>query len=289
MDTWEIVLILLLLTVSVLVISNHEVPLSFISMLDNIYFQFIVLGMTLALSTVSPASAIVAVATLVIIYYVRNIVKIQMVQQAQLAQQAQQAQQESLNKGENAPRIEITEKHNVVNVTVDKETVDLALNPHPDKQINSGLLSAGKKNVMSDIEMPSPSCQNKTVESFASDFNKSKLMDNESRVMIPEVDSNIFAKGGNASPYNDEKLAPASRPFQGLAGQFDIMQMRPTTRSEKYEELDYMPMSGMGTNKFVINGSSIDDKILILQQGVKPSSMAPPNYIANAQPQATTH
>jgi hypothetical protein len=265
MDTWEIVLILLLLTVSVLVISKHEIPLSFVTLLDNIYFQLIILGLTLALSTVSPASALVAVATVVIMYYVRNVVKIQ------IFQMTQQAQEEQLNNEVEQPRIEITEEKRTNNISADDEALELALNPHVNKQTNSRLSTAGRLD---------PG----VVEKFTnhSDFDSTQLMDNESHVMIPEVDSNIFSKGGNAMPYNEDLIYPASRSFNGLAGQYDISEMRPKTNPEKYEELDFMPMSGMGSNNFETHGYNIDDKLTILKKGMKPSSLPPPNYSINA-------
>ena len=80
MDTWEVVLILILLTIAVSVIAKHEVPLALVTLLDNIYFQLAILGLTLGVAVVSPPVALVAVATIVIIYYIRNIVKIQIVQ-----------------------------------------------------------------------------------------------------------------------------------------------------------------------------------------------------------------
>ena len=80
MDTWEVVIILVLLTIAITVIAKQEVPLSFISLLDNTYLQLAILGLTLGIAVISPPVAIVAIATIVIVYYVRNLVKIQIAQ-----------------------------------------------------------------------------------------------------------------------------------------------------------------------------------------------------------------
>ena len=79
METWEVVLILALVTVSVLVLVQKDMSMSFIRVLDNTFFQLAILTGALAVATISPAVAIVAIATIVVVFYVRNLVKIHIV------------------------------------------------------------------------------------------------------------------------------------------------------------------------------------------------------------------
>ena len=80
METWEVVLILVLVTIAVSVLVKNDISVSLIDTLDNTIFQLAILATTLLLATVSPAVAIVAIATIVVVYYVRNLAKIQMIE-----------------------------------------------------------------------------------------------------------------------------------------------------------------------------------------------------------------
>lgn len=79
METWEIVLILILATIALIVLGNPSSTLNLIDLLDNSIFQLSIIGLTLAVATVSPAVSVVAIATIVVVYYMRNLIKIQMV------------------------------------------------------------------------------------------------------------------------------------------------------------------------------------------------------------------
>ena len=78
METWEIVLVLALVTVSLTMLVNQNVSMGLIQLLDSPLFQLAVVGLTLAVAVVSPPVAIVAVATIVVVYYLRNVMKVQM-------------------------------------------------------------------------------------------------------------------------------------------------------------------------------------------------------------------
>ena len=79
METWEVVAILVLITLAISVVARQNVPYSLMSLLDNTLFQLAIIGATLGVATVSPAVGIVAIATIVIVYYIRNLSKIEMV------------------------------------------------------------------------------------------------------------------------------------------------------------------------------------------------------------------
>jgi len=79
METWEVILILGLITISLMVLLNHNIPLNLISLLDNSLFQLTVVGLTLTIASISPPVAIVAIATIVIVFYVRNLNKVQLI------------------------------------------------------------------------------------------------------------------------------------------------------------------------------------------------------------------
>jgi hypothetical protein len=79
METWEVILILGLVTISLMVLLNHNIAPSFISLLDNPMFQLTIVGLTLGVAGLSPPVAIVGIATIVIVYYVRNLNKVQLI------------------------------------------------------------------------------------------------------------------------------------------------------------------------------------------------------------------
>lgn len=314
MDTWEVVLILILLTIAVSVIAKHEVPLALVTLLDNIYFQLAILGLTLGVAVVSPPVAIVAVATIVIIYYIRNIVKIQIVQmnkrieeearrnfdreQAAKAEAAKAAAEAPKDDG---PRIEITEQRRVLNISSGNATIDAALKEHEtrptsySKDIGSrssigGMLNAEKDFEAPKIEMPNPRGEAKTVESFdmQATFNSTAPQAKEARTVINEVDSMVFAKAGKVVPHNEDNAKPVVRQYTDSTGQYPIFESRAQSKPEKYEQLDFIPMSDMGSNHFESVGISIDDKMTILKKGLLPSSNPPPDYNMTVPPKAST-
>lgn len=319
MDTWEVVLILILLTIAVSVIAKHEVPLALVTLLDNIYFQLAILGLTLGVAVVSPPVALVAVATIVIIYYIRNIVKIQIVQMnkrieeearrnfdREQAAKAEAAKAPAEGSKDDGPRIEITEQRRVLNISSSSSpssgnaTIDAALKEHEtrptsySKDVGSrstigGMLNAEKEFEAPKIEMPNPRGEVKTVESFdmQATFNSPAPQVKEARTVVNEVDSVVFAKAGNVVPHNEDNAKPVVRQYTDATGQYPIFESRVQSKPEKYEQLDFMPMSDMGSNKFESVGLSIDDKMTILKKGLLPSSNPPPDYNMTVPPKAS--
>jgi hypothetical protein len=127
METWEVVVILALTTFAVTIIANHTIPTSIIDILDNSIFQLAILGATLGVAAVSPAVAIVAIATIVIVYYIRNLIKIQLVSDKQLEnieRPAEIAEPTDVD----SPRLEVVEETTVVQ----SETVEITQVHLPD-------------------------------------------------------------------------------------------------------------------------------------------------------------
>jgi len=301
MDTWEVVLILILLTIAISVIAKHEVPLALVTLLDNIYFQLAILGLTLGVAVVSPPVALVAVATIVIIYYIRNIVKIQIAQMNKRIeeearrdfdrQQEEKSAKAEDSKKDDSPRIEITEERRVINIKSGNDTIDAALKEHETRPTSyskdighrstmGGMLNAEKEIEPPRLEMPNPRSEVKTVESFdmQASFNSPAPKVTEEKYVVHEVDSDVFAKAGNVVPHNEDKAKPVTRQYSESTGQYPIYEARLQTKPEKFEQLDFMPMNDMGSNKFEKVGISIDDKMTILKKGLLPSSNPPPDY-----------
>ena len=307
MDTWEVVLILVLLTIAISVIAKHEVPLGLITTLDNIYFQLAILALTLGLATASPPVALVAVATIVIIYYIRNIVKIQMVrmnkrieeearyemEQRQAAAKRQENQERQATEdsqgsegSQGSPRIEITEQRCSTNA----DTIQAALQEHETRPINitdigrrstmGGMLNAEKQFEAPQIEMPNPRVETKVVESFDTQatFESAAPAQGAQRPVVNQIDSNIFSKASFVMAQNEDKAKPAARAFSDSAGQYPITEPVYQSSPEKYEQADFMPTKDMGSNSFVNVGISIDDKMTILKKGILPGSNPPPDY-----------
>lgn len=301
MDTWEVVLILVLLTIAISVIAKHDVPLGLITTLDNIYFQLAILGLALGLATVSPPVALVAVATIVIIYYIRNIVKIQMVRmnkriEADARYEMEQRQARADSEGsqgsqdsEGSPRIEITEQRRTV-VIDNADTIQAALQEHETRPSHiteigkratlGGMLNAEKQFEAPQIEMPNPRVETRVVESFdtQASFNSAAPPKTEQRTVVNQIDSDVFSKADFLMAQNEDKVKPAVRPFSDSAGQYPITEPVYQSSPEKYEQADFMPMKDMGSNAFVNVDVSIDDKMTILKKGIMPSSNPPPDY-----------
>jgi hypothetical protein len=282
MDTWEVVLILLFLSISILVIANREVPLQVVEVLDNTYLQLIILAATLALAILSPPVAIVAISTIVTVYYMRNVVKIQIMKARRDAalEREENAMLEAKAAAEavpEEPRIEIRETtHTVTEIVADKEAIEAALQEHESRD-------SGEENDSNDKSSTAPISSSTApvgLESFDyAKSNNSQAPVNEPRRVIDNVDSPVFtASRETPMGYNELKAPKKIRSYRDNAGQYDLDETRPLSDVEKYETADYMPSNDMGDNKFVPVGYSIDDKVRILTAGVMPSSAPPPSF-----------
>jgi len=113
METWEIVLILGLVTISLMVLINHKLSSGVISILDNSVFQLAIVGLTLAVAVASPPVAIVAIATIVIVYYIRNLIKVQLIHNTE----CQVPDEDDETKTDNEPRLVVEEVKTVETTT----------------------------------------------------------------------------------------------------------------------------------------------------------------------------
>lgn len=315
MDTWEVVVILILLTFSILVIANREIPLSVIELLDNTYFQLAVLGATLAIATLSPPVAIIAISTIVTVYYMRNVVKVQLMKMRIRIEKEREEEIDRINeakrleelrktaereeKDKEEPRIEIsetTETNTVVStkVVIDKEAIETALQENESRappEVLSG--NVGSRSSMSGVPLPNipdpdvveimdPRKTNgpRGVESFDSTLNKNDRAPQESyRQLIGGIDSPVFT-GAKVTPaaYNEMKAPAKIRAYRDNAGQYNLKESRPVSAVEKYEVADFLPSDEIGSNEFQLIGTSIDDKVSLLSKGVMPSATAPPDF-----------
>lgn len=298
MDTWEVVLILVLLTISISSIAKRYLPISLISVLDNIYFQLVILGLTLGVAILSPPVAIVAISTIVIVYYVRNLVKVEIAQDLRRLdreneQRLNEQRIEELEKNQE-PRIEIREEtHTVTEIVANKDTIEAALKEHETRQPADSQTQVGNRSSLSGTppvkqveksvhdEIPDPRGQQKGVESFdiKANNNSPAPVGTERRPLMP-VDSDVFTPSNHQVNGSNESKAPVItlRAYNDNAGQYDINESRPQGSVERYEIADYMPLKDSGANDFEPVGKSIDDKIKNLSRGIMPSSAAPPDF-----------
>lgn len=306
MDTWEVVLILVLLTISISAIAKRYLPISFITILDNIYFQLVILGLTLGVAVLSPPVAIVAISTIVIVYYVRNLVKVEIAQEIRRFERENEERQnekriEELEKNQE-PRIEIREEtRTVTEIVANKDTIEAALKDHETRQPADSQEQIGNRSSLSGTpptkhvervnhdEIPDPRGPQKGVESFdlKADNNSPAPEGSVRRPLMP-VDSDVFTPSHNEiNGYNESKAATATlRAYNDNAGQYDIDESRPQGPVERYEVSDYLPLKDSGANNFESDGKSIDDKIKNLSRGVLPSSAAPPDFNKVLPPKA---
>jgi len=280
MDTWEVVLILLFLSISILVIVNRDVPHSVIEVLDNTYLQLVILAGALALAVLSPPVAIVAISTIVTVYYMRNVVKVQMMRmrlkaelelEKQKEKEAEEAEEEA-KAAEAEPRIAIRETTNIVTeIVADKEAIEAALQEHETIPQN--------RTMNNTPDNPRAIRSPEGLEAFNQKTdNNSDVPPLNSRRVLGNVESPVFtASRETPMGYNELKAPKKIRGYRDNAGQYDLDESRPLSDVEKYETADYMPNNDMGDNKFVPVGYSIDDKVKILTSGVMPSSAAPPS------------
>lgn len=310
METWEIVLILVLITIALIVLANHNVSLGFIEILDNSLFQLAIVGLTLAVAVASPAVGIVAIATIVIVYYVRNLIKVQLINvgsESPMVVEEESDGQEPRLIVEETRTVETTTKHIEVNPgskpnyntkKEDEDVVESALKEHDDRvTLNSGMFNRSFKipapapvyavKPMEQDDFPNP----RSTEGFQAD---STDPDAEVRgpappagtpTYIPNLkntfseDSNIFTpKEPVPIGFNEPGAEPTARPYSYSDGQYGINQMRPYSKTEKYETADYIPGKDMGDNEFRPFGVSIDDKITNLRNSIPQSGAPPPNF-----------
>jgi hypothetical protein len=297
METWEVVIILALLTVSIIVISRHKVPTEAITFLDNTIVQIVLLGLTLLAAVASPAVAVVAVTTLVVVYYMRNVVKMQIVQ---------------ANMGSKVnPQIAIIEEKRITTI-VNKDTSNSKENmPSPvssshSQTIETALRESNLRPPASNYEvigtraslnsqMP-PSLEKtktyatftdprgsvKNVEPFDSQaqFNYNVQSSAIDRTIIPEIDSEIFKRYPYIPAPANENTAIANqmRNYAEDNGQYRIDEARPFTVPAKYEEANYNPDDFVGSNNFAPIGVSIDDKVRNMSRGKFVTGSPPPDF-----------
>jgi hypothetical protein len=223
----------------------------------------------------SPPVAIVAISTIVTVYYMRNVVKVQMMRMRRNAELEREYKMEKEAKEKEAkeneePRIEIRETtHTVTEIIADKTAIEAALQDN-----ESDETVEDKTNDSRPTQVPVG------VESFdyAAD-NNSRAPTDSSRRVLGSLDSPVFT-GARETPmgYNELKAPKKIRGYRDNAGQYDLDEMRPISEVEKYEIADYMPSNEIGDNTFAPVGKSIDDKVRILSSGVMPSSSPPPSF-----------
>jgi len=318
METWEIVLILVLVTIALIVLANHNVSLGFIHLLDNSLFQLAIVGLTLAVAVASPAVGIVAIATIVIVYYVRNLIKIQLINVNEA--QPPMIVEEEANQHE--PRLIIEETHTVETTTQhievdkadcklntkdeDEDVVEAALKEHENRVSLTSTSMFGKN---FKIPAPAPVPDSKpleqddfpnprSTEGFQADSTDPLAETHGSAPnagtasYIPNnkhtfsVDANIFTPGTTIPEgYNEAGAQPTLRPYTKSDGQYGIAELRPYSNLEKYETADYIPGKEMGDNSYSQFGVSIDDKITNLRNGIVAGTAPPPNFdVVDPQP-----
>jgi len=297
METWEVVLILALLTISIIVITKHKVPTEVISILDSPIFQIVLLGLTLVAAITSPAVAVVAVTTLVVVYYMRNVVKIQIVS----------ANVRAMPHGAHVAVIEekrVTtiinnDEHNKNTMPVPKqdpnaETIEQALKENHMRPPNyTHQVIGNKMPVSGSLQFPAeqarsyevfadPRGKSTSVESFDTQakFNYNVPASAVDRTIVPEVDSEVFKRAPqNPDASNeDTTISNQMRSFNDNDGQYGINEPRPASLPGRYEVSTYNPDEFIGSNKFIPVGVSVDDKIRNLSNGKFVSGAPPPNF-----------
>lgn len=303
METWEIVLVLALVTVSLTMLVNQNVSMGLIQVLDSPLFQLVVVGLTLAVAVVSPPVAIVAVATIVVVYYLRNVIKIQMASGA-------------FEEEEVAPsRIRIEQTKTVVEVddcdSSNSNSNSVQTRPEDIDVIEAAMAESENRVALNSAQLHQPSFKIPAPapiedvlpmahENFpnprdaASEGFESTDPQAETRGAAPPAGtptyvsnaSNTFSvdvaafMSGAAVPegYNEATSPPAARPYNESAGQYSIASSRPYSGVQKRELADYMAGKDVGSNEYVQHGESIDDKIRNLQNGITVGGAPPPNF-----------
>ena len=301
METWEVVLILVLVTIAVSVLVKNDISVSLIDTLDNTIFQLAILATTLLLATVSPAVAIVAIATIVVVYYVRNLAKIQMIEPTS-----------------DEPRIELTEVKTVTMVGTPQINIVESTPP----EVSKGTLPQSNKAPPADNSdvittvlgehvsrppqeqkligeraklggaapfesQPPPAherFENPRGEGFIAEaLDKQAEFYGDAPIHVDgslgSVDSDVFIPApATVDGFNEALIAPEVRPYNDNQGQYTIGETRPYTKVQKYELASFQPGSEMGSNDFSPVGVSIDDKVANMNSAFMPSATAPPNF-----------
>ena len=86
-------------------------------LLDNSLFQLAIVGLTLSVAVVSPPVAIVAIATIVIIYYLRNLIKVQLITNEENCDKPVETSSNDDSISTNEPRLLIKEVKTVETTT----------------------------------------------------------------------------------------------------------------------------------------------------------------------------
>ena len=289
METWEIVLILALLTISIIVISKHKVPTQVITLLDSPIFQIAILGLTLAAAVNSPPVAIVAISTLVLVYYMRNIVKIQIVsanaQPLHVPQMAAVIEEKRVTTIVNTEEPKYEKNSDVIETALKESEMRPPVLNHEiigNKATINGQLSFPVEPVRHQENFEDPRGSISEVESFdtQASFHSKAYSSNSDRSVLPEVDSDVFRRSErNPEAANENVSAPEyMRTYNDKNGQYGIEEPRPTNMPDKYEVAYYKPDEFIGANNFVPVGNSINDKITNLSRSKFVTSNPPPDY-----------
>lgn len=299
METWEIVLVLALVTVSLTMLINQNVSMGLIQVLDSPLFQLAIVGLTLAVAVVSPPVAIVAVATIVVVYYLRNVIKVEMASSAF---------------EEEAPpsRMRIEQTKTVVEVSeCDNNSSSLQTRPEDADVIEAAMAESENRVALNSAQLyqpvfkiPAPAPIEDMTPMAHENFPNPRDAESEGfesadphaeiRGAAPpagtptyvsngsntfSVDAEAFMTGAAVpESYNEATSPPAARPYNESAGQYSIGSSRPYSGVQKRELAEYMAGKDVGSNEYVQHGESIDDKIHNLQNGITVGGAAPPNF-----------
>ena len=311
METWEIVLILVLVTIALIVLANHNVSLGLIQILDNSLFQLAIVGLTLAVAVASPAVGIVAIATIVIVYYVRNLIKVQLIN---VGEESPMLIEQETN--QNEPRLIVEETHTVETITKhievdnngsykaqtkpeDADVIEAALKENDSRVALTSSAMFGKN-----FKIPAPAPVHDTKSLDQDDFPNPRNTEGfqadstdpmaETRGVAPQAgtatynpkmtnvfdaDPNVFTPGADIpTGFNEPGAEHTFRPYSKSDGQYAINERRPYTGVQKYETADFIPGKDMGDNTYKQFGVSIDDKMTNLRNGIVSSTAPPPDF-----------
>lgn len=306
METWEVVLILALVTVAVSVLVKNDISVSLIDTLDNTLFQLAILAATLLVATVSPAVAIVAIATIVVVYYVRNLAKIQMIEPTSDEPRIEVTEVKTMTMV-GTPQINIVEAtpvskdtlpqvpHGATPPTDNSDVVATALGEHVSRPPQEQKLIGQRAKIGGTApfeSQPAPAhenFENPRGEGFIADaLDKQADFYGDAPTHVDgslgSVDSDVFTPApAKVEGSNEALLAPEVRPYNDNQGQYTIGETRPYTKVQKYELASFQPGADLGSNEFEPVGVSIDDKVANLSSAYMPSANPPPNF-NNAAP-----
>ena len=303
METWEVVLIITLVTIAVSVLARNEIPLSLITVLDNTFFQLAVLGATLAVATISPAVALVTIATVVVVYYIRNLAKLQMitpeVSRIEVVKEVVVVEKPTATTEptEVEPPISNGVLPNVnIRLPVDNsDVIQNAMKEHesrppmiPKMSIGTRASMVGNAPVINQLAPVHEKFENpRSEEEDVEPLDEEENMNGEApgAYESPFPGGNVNEGFSNPAGFSVDGQGPEEplaqfevRPFNENQGQYNLQEPRPISNVDKYELADYMPGNDMGTNEFRPVGVSIDDKVSNLNVQFNTSPAAPPNF-----------